>query len=199
MRHKCFWATCQNFVYLTTSVFPNRHPINLVTVYSSHRAYHRSCWSFSRQPMNIEQSACNYLIVTPIGSLSQIKTNQKRWRGQLKRIKMRSNGPGKMGLTDPCPWAEKRQAHLLYRSTVNKRLRENKDPTKGARLNEGFLYRRMTCPPRLGFLKWSPIRKELGLQGSKANPHYYKNPNTLSHQGTRNLPFSSTLELWEKI
>ena len=48
----------------------------------------------------------------------------------------------------------------------------------GARLNEGFLY-----------------RKELGLQGSEANPHYYKNPNTLSHQGTHNLPFSSTLEL----
>ena len=76
---------------------------------------------------------------------------------------MKSNGPGKMGLTDPCPWAEKRQTHLLYSSTVNKRLRENKDPTKiepkhweipeGARLNEGFLYRRMTCPPCLGFLK----------------------------------------------
>ena len=31
----------------------------------------------------------------------------------LKRIKMRPDGPGKMGLTDPCPWAKKRQAHLL--------------------------------------------------------------------------------------
>ena len=118
MLHKCFWATYQNFVYLTTSVFLNRHPINLVTVYStfqpsSHWACHRSRRYFSRQPMNIEPSACNYLTITPIGPLSQIKTDQNGWRGQLKRIKMRSDGPGKMGLTDPCPWVEKRQAHLL--------------------------------------------------------------------------------------
>ena len=32
MHHKCFWAACQNSVHLTTSVFPNRHPINLVTI-----------------------------------------------------------------------------------------------------------------------------------------------------------------------
>ena len=32
MRHKCSWATCQNFVYLMTCLF-NRHPINFVTVY----------------------------------------------------------------------------------------------------------------------------------------------------------------------
>ena len=63
---------------------------------------------FSHQPMNIESSAYNYLTVTPISPLSQIKTDQKGWRGQLKRIKTRPNGPGKMGLTDPCPWAEKR-------------------------------------------------------------------------------------------
>ena len=168
MLHKCFWATCQNFVYLTTSVFLNRHPINLVTVYStfqpsSHWACHRSRRYFSRQPMNIEPSACNYLTVTPIGPLSQIKTDQNGWRGQLKRIKTRPDGPDQMGLTDPCPWVEKRQAHLLYRSIMNKTLRENKDPMKiepkhweipeGARLNEGFLYGGMTCSPRLGFLK----------------------------------------------
>ena len=58
---------------------------------------------------------------------------------------------------------KKRQAHLLYKSTTNKTLRENKEPIriepkyweipKGARLNKGFLYRGMTCPPHLGFLK----------------------------------------------
>ena len=46
---------------------------------------------------------------------------------------------------------------------MNKTLRENKDPIRvepkyweipeGARLNEGFLYGGMICPPRLGFLK----------------------------------------------
>ena len=81
----------------------------------------------------------------------------------VKRIKTRPDGPGQMGLTDLCPWAEKRQGRLLYRSTVNKTLRENKDLMKiepkhreipeGVCLNEGFLYGGMTCPPRLGFLK----------------------------------------------
>ena len=76
---------------------------------------------------------------------------------------MRPDGLGKMGLTDPYPWAEKRQAHRPYRSTANKTLQENKVPMKikpkrweiaeDARLNEGFLYRGMTCPPRLEFLK----------------------------------------------
>ena len=79
---------------------------------------------------------------------------------------------------------------------MNKTLRENKDPIRigpkyweipeGARLNKGVLYGGMTCPPRLGFLKSSPIRKGLGLQGSEANPCYYKSLNTLSHQGTHN-------------
>ena len=97
----------------------------------------------------------------------------------VKRIKTRPDGPGQMGLTDPCPWAEKRQGRLLYRSTVNKTLRENKDPMKikpkrwetleGERLNRGFLYGGMTCPSRLGFLKKTPIRKGLGLQGKEVN------------------------------
>ena len=34
MHHKYSWATCQNFVYLTTWHF-NRHPTNYVTVYSA--------------------------------------------------------------------------------------------------------------------------------------------------------------------
>ena len=81
----------------------------------------------------------------------------------MKKIKTRPDGPDKMGLTDPCPWAEKMLAHLSYRSIVNKKLQENKVPTKiepkrweiaeDACLNERFLYRGMTCPPRLGFLK----------------------------------------------
>ena len=33
VHHKCFRAACQNSIHLTTSFFPNRHPINLVTVY----------------------------------------------------------------------------------------------------------------------------------------------------------------------
>ena len=93
--------------------------------------------------------------------------------------------------------------HMMYyrRRNRNPQHKTSPPPSKhweileGACLNEGFLYGGMTCPPRLGFLKYSLIRKELGLQGSKANPHYYKSPNTLSHQGTHNLPFSSTLEL----
>ena len=40
-------------------------------------------------------------------------------------------------------------------------------------------------------------RKRLGLQGKEARPHYYKSPNTSSHQGTHNWPLSNTLELWE--
>ena len=40
-------------------------------------------------------------------------------------------------------------------------------------------------------------RKRLGLQGKEARPHYYKSPNTPSHQSTHNWPLSSTLELWE--
>ena len=40
-------------------------------------------------------------------------------------------------------------------------------------------------------------RKRLVLQGKEARPHYYKSPNTSSHQGTHNWPLSSTLELWE--
>ena len=30
-------------------------------------------------------------------------------------------------------------------------------------------------------------------------PYYYKSPNTLTNQGTHNLPLSSTLELWEVL
>ena len=48
----------------------------------------------------------------------------------MKKIKTRPDGPDKMGLTDPCPWAEKMLAHLSYRSIVNKKLQENKVPTK---------------------------------------------------------------------
>ena len=31
----------------------------------------------------------------------------------LKRIKMKPDGPCKMGLTDPCLWADKRQAQFM--------------------------------------------------------------------------------------
>ena len=39
VRHKCLWAACQNSVHLTTSFFPNRHPINLVTVHWAFQPY----------------------------------------------------------------------------------------------------------------------------------------------------------------
>ena len=33
---------------------------------------------------------------------------------------MKPDGPCKMGLTDPCPWANKGQAQLVKRSVVDK-------------------------------------------------------------------------------
>ena len=71
-----------------------------------------------------------------------------------------------------------------------------------ARINEDLIYKRMTCSSRLGFLKKTPIRKGLGLQGKYLDSKekrsildYYKNPNTLTYQGTHNLLLFSTLEL----
>ena len=46
-------------------------------------------------------------------------------------------------------------------------------------------------------LIWIPIWKRLLNQEKDVNPYYYKSPNTLTNQGTHNLPRSSTLELWE--
>ena len=31
----------------------------------------------------------------------------------MKRIKIKPDGPCKMGLMDPCPWADKGQAQLM--------------------------------------------------------------------------------------
>ena len=36
--------------------------------------------------------------------------------------------------------------------------------------------------------KGTLIRKRLLLQGKWVNPYYYKNPNTVTNQGTHNLP-----------
>ena len=109
----------------------------------------------------------------------------------LKRIKTRPNGPSQMGLMDLYPWAKEKASPSLVWVHYKQNTTQNKDLIKigpkrweipkGARLNEGFFYGGMTCPPCLGFFKQSPIRKELGLQGREANPHYYKSPNTLSH------------------
>ena len=67
-----------------------------------------------------------------------------------------------MGLTDPCPWAE-RGKPISYKGPLWINTTRNKVPTKiepkrweipeDERLNEGFLYMGMTYPPRLGFLK----------------------------------------------
>ena len=39
-----------------------------------------------------------------------------------------------------------------------------------ARINKDLLYKGMTCPSRLGFLKKIPIRNGLGLQEKEVNP-----------------------------
>ena len=60
----------------------------------------------------------------------------------------------------------------------------------------------MTYPPRFvkpkrdsymekipqNTLEETPIRKRLLLQGKGVKPYYYKNPSTLTNQGTHNLP-----------
>ena len=96
MRHLCFQTTCQMFVYLTTSAFSTVNPLTL-----------------SPSTQSFQPSTCNFLTVTLIGPFFLITMDQKGWRGQLKRIKMKLDGPCKMGLTDPCLWADKRQAQFL--------------------------------------------------------------------------------------
>ena len=133
VRHKCLLIACQNSVHLTTSFFSSRHPINFVTVHLRFQSSphwlcyrllnifdrhlictcHRSCLYLNHQPMNIEPSECIYLTVTPIGPLPQIATDQMGWRGQLKRIKTRPDGPRQMGLTDLCPWAKEKTSPSL--------------------------------------------------------------------------------------
>ena len=104
VRHNYFRKTCQTFCILDNLCFSNHRPLNLVTVHPV---------IFTRQLMDIELSSYNPLTVTLISPFSQITTDQKGWRLQLKRIKMKPDGPCKMGLTDPCPWAKERQTHFL--------------------------------------------------------------------------------------
>ena len=54
-----------------------------------------------------------FFTITPIGPLPQITTDQMGWRGQLKRIKTRLNGPGQMGLTDLYLWAKEKASPSL--------------------------------------------------------------------------------------
>ena len=54
---------------------------------------------------------------------------------------------------------------------MNKTLQIDEIPMEiGGRINEDLLYKGMTCPSRLGFLKKTPIRKGLGLQGKDVSP-----------------------------
>ena len=46
-------------------------------------------------------------------------------------------------------------------------------------------------------MKIFPTRKSPLYQGTNVNSTYYKNPKTLTNQGTHNFPSSSTLELWK--
>ena len=68
--------------------------------------------------------------------------------------------------------------------------------------NHDYVYKEMTCPSRFekpkrdsyierilqNTPKKTPIRKRLLLQGKEVNLYYYKNPSTLTNQGTHKIP-----------
>ena len=76
-----------------------------------------------------------------------------------------------------------------------------------------WIYMEIPCTPRLtliegiptrkGFckiralMKTFPTRKDLLCYRTNVNPTYYKNPKTLTNQGTHNFPSFNTLELWK--
>ena len=76
-----------------------------------------------------------------------------------------------------------------------------------------YVYKEISCSPRLVISKGIPIRKgshkiclkrflkRKDFQSNKERSalYYYKNSNILTNQGTHNLPLSSTLELWEVL
>ena len=62
-------------------------------------------------------------------------------------------------------------------------------------INENLLYKKMCCPSRLGLFERILIRKDFYTKEEMSTFYYYKSHNTLTNQGTHNLPFSSTLEL----
>ena len=120
-------------------------------------------------------------------------TDQMGWRGQLKGIK--TGEWGLTGLTSPCPWAERKSSpSFVWNPWRNKgpiRIGQSTGEILKERLKDCGLFTKDNLFPTF----W--ILEERVLQGKEAKPHYYKSPNTSSHQGTHNWPFSSTLELWE--
>ena len=46
-----------------------------------------------------------------IDGLINVKRMFDAWK--MRRIKMKPDGPCKIGLMDPCPWADKRQAQFM--------------------------------------------------------------------------------------
>ena len=110
--HKCSWATCQNFVYLTTYLF-NHHPTDCVTVYSAFQPSSQLSlspfMSIFQPSTHVHRSVSLCLFDHhPNWPPLQLAMDQKEWRGQLKRIKTRPDGPGQMGLMDLYPWAEEK-------------------------------------------------------------------------------------------
>ena len=61
-------------------------------------------------------------------------------------------------------------------------------------LIEGIPTRKGFCKI-LALMKIFPIRKDLLCYETNVNPTYYKNPKTLTNQGTHNFPSFDTLEL----
>ena len=47
---------------------------------------------------------------------------------------------------------------------------KHEEDSEDACINEDLLYKGMTYPSHLGFLKKTPIRKGLGLQGKDVSP-----------------------------
>ena len=113
--------------------------------------------------MNIEPSACNYLIVTPIGPFFLDKDGPKGVKGATEEDKNEVRRAWQDGPDGSMSMGWKEASPSPIKGHCEQTLQENKVTTKmepkrweiaeDARLNEGFLYRGMTCPPRLGFLK----------------------------------------------
>ena len=216
MHHKCFWAACQNSVHLMTSFFPNRHPINPVTFYlafstviplivlpstqrfqSSSKLNLSPFMSISRPSTHGHRTVSVYLFDChpnwpPFADNDEPNgVNGATEQDKNKARRAWSNGPDGSKSMDqrkgkPIPCIGPLQIeHYTKKGSIKNRAQVLGDFGMGT-LNQRVLHKGMTCPPRFGFLKQSPIRKELGLQGREANPHYYKSPNTLSHQDTHN-------------
>ena len=124
------------------------------------------------------------LTVTPIDPLHK-SDGSNGVKGAAEEDKNRRWGL--TGLTGPCPWAKRKLSpSLVWNPWWNKGpiwIGQSIGKCWGNTLKTADSSRWITCPPRFGFLKgefykettWA-TRKQLGLQGKEAKPHYYKSP-----------------------